>query len=483
MKLIVNFYFVIKLLSRILFMLAVSMLICTMVALIYHEATSPFLLSGAVALVLGLLLMLPTIRRESSQQFTKKDAYFTVTFSWLIIALAGTLPYLFSGSIPSFTDALFESMSGFTTTGSSILNDIEALPKSVLFWRSLTHWIGGIGIILLVIVVMPSFQIGGYQLFTMESSLQDKIKPKIRSVGKRLLVIYVLLTLAEVLMLLIGGMNLYESVCHAFGTVATGGFSPKNTSIANYSPYIQYVITFFMLLAGMNFIVHYFIFKGQFRRIKTNEEFWFYLKTVGVLVTITTLVLYFQMQLDFELSFRYAIFQVVSIVTCTGFATSDYLQWPIVASSLLFMAMFLGGSTGSTAGGIKMVRHLVLFKNIKSHFSLMRSRHAILPLQLNKRSLSHDENNTILGFIAVYLMVFLAGSFLLLLMGIDTKTAASSVATCMAGIGPGIGSVGPVSNFAHLPDMAKNLLTFLMLAGRLEIYTVLILFSPFYWEA
>ncbi|MDA3929753.1 MAG: TrkH family potassium uptake protein [Prolixibacteraceae bacterium] len=455
---------------------------CAGLAYYYQEQAMPFILSLVITFAFSVCFFLVSRRKKEEQSMNKKDAYFTVTISWVIIALIGSLPYLFSQSIPSFTNAFFESMSGFTTTGASILTDIESLPKSILFWRSLTHWIGGIGIIVLVIIVMPSLQIGGYQLFTMESSLHDKIKPKIKAVGNRLLLIYLLLTFVEIVLLLFGGMNLFESVCHAFGTVATGGFSPKNDSIASYSPYIQYVITLFMLLAGMNFVVHYYLLKRDFKKIKQNDELKFYLFVVALVGLLITATLFFKMHKPLELSFREAFFQVISIITCTGFATTDYLQWPVFGWALIFAAMFLGGSTGSTAGGIKMARHLVLVKNIKNTFRQLMSRHAVIPLRLNQHTISTEENNTILSFIFIYNIVFLIGSFSLLFLGIDGKTAASSVATCMAGIGPGIGTVGPVSNFAHLPDIANNILSILMLLGRLEIYTVIVLFTPRFWK-
>ncbi len=435
-----------------------------------------------VSLLAGFMAFLSCKGFDKNEKIQRRDAYLTVTLSWLIIGLIGCLPYLLSGGIPGFVNALFESVSGFTTTGSSILTDIERLPKSILFWRSLTHWIGGIGIIVLVIVIMPSLQIGGYHLFTLESSLQDKIQSKIKSVGRRLLLIYIILTLSEVALLMAGKMSLYESVCHAFGTVATGGFSPKNSSIGEYSSYIQYVIMIFMVLAGTNFAIHYYLYKREFRKIKENEELRFYLLVIIVLGLIITGTLVFKMQKPPEMAFRESFFQVISIITCTGFATADYLEWPEFAWALIFIAMFFGGSTGSTAGGIKMVRHLMALKNIRKVFRLSVLPNAIIPIRLNKHIVNDQTNYSILTFISAYFTLFATGSILLILMGIDGQTATSSVATCMAGIGPGIGTVGPASNFAHLPQMAKVVLTFLMLVGRLEIYTVLILFSREFWK-
>ncbi|HZL11790.1 MAG TPA: TrkH family potassium uptake protein [Prolixibacteraceae bacterium] len=479
----VNFRVVLKVLSSNLIITGVALLSCVGLAINYAESFMPFIWSAVISLSLGLFFYILTRNQSEDLRFHKKDAYLTVTLSWFFIALMGSLPYLFSGAIPRFTNAFFESVSGFTTTGSSILTDIESLPKSILFWRSLTHWIGGIGIIVLVIVVMPSLQIGGYHIFTLESSVQEKIQPKIRSVGYRLLLIYVTLTFCEVLFLLAGNMNLYESVCHAFGTVATGGFSPRNTSIAEYSPYIQYVIMIFMLLAGINFVIHYYLLKRNYRKVKENEELKFYLALVFAIGLIVTSILFLKMNKPLEESFREAFFQVISIITCTGYATADYLQWPAIAWTILFFAMFLGGSTGSTAGGIKMARYLVLAKNIRRMFRQIVSPKAIFPIRLNKIPISETSNHSILSFIAVYFIIFLIGSLLLAILGIDIGTAASSVATCMAGIGPGIGTVGPASNFAHLPELGKLILSFLMLVGRLEIYTVILLFTPGFWKA
>lgn len=478
-----NYRLILGLLSRILLIISIALFATIGIALIYHEDISPFLWSGIITSVIGAgFMFLFMNNKHENHHLTKKDSYVIVCFAWIFLAIFGCLPYLFSGAIPHVVNALFESMSGFTTTGSSILTDIEILPKSILFWRSLTHWIGGIGIIVLVIIIMPSLQIGSYQMFTLESSLQDKIKPQIKSVGRRLFLIYILLTVAEIVLLLLGRMNLFESVCHAFGTVATGGFSPKNDSIASYSPYIQYVISIFMLLAGMNFVVHYYLFKRDFKKVKRNEEMKFYLTVVGAITLIITLILIVKMNLPVEKAFRDSFFQVVSIITCTGFATTDYLQWPVIGWGIIFLCMFFGGSTGSTAGGIKMARHLVLFKNLKVNIRHMVSRNVIVPLKINDHTISVEENSSILSFIATYLIFFIIGSLMLVGLGVDGKTAASSIATCMAGIGPGIGTVGPVSNFAHLPDLAKLILSFFMLLGRLEIYTVIVLFSPFFWR-
>lgn len=465
-----------------MWIISASMVVCAIVAAIYSEDLFPFFITSIITLIAGGILFPVGNNGNQEITITRKEAYITVTSAWLLISLAGTLPYLLSGAIPSFTNALFESVSGFSTTGSSILTDIEALPKSILFWRSMTHWIGGIGVIVLVIVVMPTLQIGGYHLFTLESSLQEKIRPKIKSVGVRLLYIYLGLTLAEIVLLMLGNMNIYESVCHAFGTVATGGFSPKNSSIGGYSAYIQYVVMVFMMLAGTNFIIHYYLVKMEFQKVKANEEFRFYIMVVVVIGMVITSILFVKQNLPLETAFRESFFQVISIITCTGYATSDYMVWPQMAWALIFMMMFMGGSTGSTAGGIKMARHLVVLKNIRRSFKQLMQPNAIFRLTLNRNNINDDTNNSIIGFVILYLLIFVGGSLLVLFTGIDIQESLSSVATCMAGIGPGLGKVGPAGNFAFMPDITKLILSGLMLIGRLEIYTIIELFTLNFWR-
>ncbi len=482
MNRIINYRIVFKILSRNLLILSTGLLASMGVAIWFAESVTPFLLTALISFTIGGILFLLVRKDKAEQLIHKKDTYFTVTLSWFLITLIGSFPYLFSGSIPGFVDAYFESVSGFSTTGASILTDIEVLPKSILFWRSLTHWIGGIGIIVLVILIMPSLKIGGYHLFSLESSLQEKIKPRIRAVGKRLLSIYVGLTLAEVILLLLGKMSLFDSLCHSFGTIATGGFGTKNSSIIDYSPYIQYVIMIFMLLAGTNFLVHYYLVKGEFKKIRFNEEVRFYLTVILLIGLVLTGIIYFKMDRSPEAAFREAFFQLISIVTCTGFASADYLLWPTAGWMIIFFSMFLGGCTGSTAGGIKMARHVIFLKNIRNYNRHIISPHAILPVRLNNNVVNPETNNIILTFISVYILIFFAGTTILSFLGLDLATSASSVATCMAGIGPGIGTVGPVSNYAHLPEAAKIVLSGLMIIGRLEIFTVIVVFSPAFWK-
>lgn len=479
---VVRYRLVFLIVSRILFALAAGLLLNIGVAIILIEDPFPFLYAFITVLVSGLLMNLKGGFSMAEAKLQRKEAYMTVTVSWFLMCIAGALPYLYSGTIPGFSDAIFESVSGFTTTGASILTDIEALPGSILFWRSLTHWIGGIGIIVLLLTVMQSTQIAGYKLFNLESSLQEKFKPKIRTVATRLITIYIILTGVEIILLVLGKMSIFESICHAFGTVSTGGFSPKNTSIASYSPYLQYVIMVFMFLSGANFMLHYFVLKGEFRRLRDNDEFRFYAGVTMIIGMFVTVSLAMFHNKDFGEAFREGFFQVISILTCTGFVTADYLQWPAFLWITIFLIMFIGGCTGSTAGGIKMARFLVLGKNISFTIKKLVHPNGVIPIRLNNKSLSVDANQSILTFISVYIMLFTFASLVLIAHGVDIKTSASAVATCMANIGPGIGSVGPVSNFGHLSDSVKIILSAMMIIGRLEIYTILVMFTRTFWK-
>lgn len=414
----------------------------------------------------------------------KREGYIIVSLSWVSFSVFGALPFWMSGAIPSYTDAFFETMSGFTTTGASILSDIEAMPKGLLFWRSMTHWLGGMGIIVLSLAILPLLGIGGMQLFVAEvpGPSPDKLHPRIKETAKRLWVIYVMLTLIQTALLMGGGMSLFDGLCHAFGTMATGGFSTQNDSIAGYSPYIQYVIILFMVIAGMNFTLHFFILRGELRRVARNDEWRFYLTVIGISTLIITGSLLINRIFGAEESFRQALFQTVSIVTTTGFATTDYLLWPNLGWFIIFLLMFTGGSAGSTGGGIKMVRHLILFRN--SFLELKRQIHpqAVIPVRMNRKPVSQDIVFNVLAFFLIYMTIFAGGSLVMAAMGLDFHTAIGSVIASLGNIGPGLGSVGPVGNYAGIPEAGKWFLSFLMLLGRLELFTVLILFSRAFWK-
>lgn len=480
MKLI-NPLLIIRILSTILLIETIAYLFCLPVVYIYKEPSGPFIWSAAITLLLSVIFYLVS-READSSKFSNRDGYLAVTLSWVIISLSGTLPYLISGTIPSFIDAFFESTSGFSTTGSSILKNVEILSHSILFWRSLTQWIGGIGIIVLLIIILPSLKISGYQLFSLESSLKEKFHPKTKAIGFRVMFIYLGLTLAEIALLNIGDMNLFDSICHSFGTVSTGGFSTKNDKLMSFSSYSQYIVMIFMFLAGTSQVIYYYLLKLNFKKVKQNEELWFYIVVAIMAGVIATIILLINTPRTFEESFRDGFFQIISIMTCTGFTSTDYSAWPLAGILLIFLMMFSGGSTGSTSGGIRMARHLIVLKNIKNVFVKLNHPKSISFIRVNGKSITENTNISILSFVVLYLFLFVFGTIIIVVTGVDPVTASSSVATCMAGIGPGLGTVGPMSNFAHLPEISKVILSLLMIVGRLEIITVFAIFTRTFWK-
>ena len=478
---LINPLIILRILGTILLIETISFLPCLPVAFIYRESLLPFLWSS-VATSFCYLIFRFLSRKANIDRISSRDTYLIVTLSWLLFSLFGSLPYLLSRTIPSFVNAFFESTSGFSTTGASILTEVENLPFSILFYRSLTHWVGGIGIIVLVILILPSLKVTGYQLFSLESSLKEKIHPRAKGVAFRIMFIYSGLTLFMIGLLLIGDMSLFESVCHAFGTMATGGFSTKNTSLMYYSPYSQYIVMIFMFLAGTSQVIYYYMVKFCFRKVKHNEEFWFYLATVILAGALAASVLSVKTGKPFEEAFREGYFNVISIITCTGFANADFNLWPSAGITLIFLLMFSGGSTGSTSGGIKMARHLIVVKNIKTVFIRLIHPRSVALVTLNGRSLDERANSSIISFILLYIFLFLVGTIILTAFGSDTLTSASSVASCLAGIGPGLSSVGPMSNYNGLPEISKVVLSLIMIIGRLEIVTVFILFGRSFWR-
>ena len=480
-----NFKIIGSLLGILLIINGGFILLCLPVSLYYQEGgVVPLITSAIASASIGALLWWIG-RNRSSNHLSKRDGYLIVTLGWLAMSLVGTLPYILSGAIPNFTNAFFETLSGFTTTGASILNDIEVLPKGILFWRSLTQWMGGMGIIVLAVAILPLLGIGGMQLFVAEAPglKPDKLQPRITATARRLWIIYVGFTFAEFALLLVGGMTTFDAINHSLTTMATGGFSTRQDSIAHFgSPFIQYTIILFMFIAGTNFTLTYFGFKGNFRKVWANEEFRVYSVGTLALGVLVSIGLYLTSDLGFEQSFRDSLFQVVSIITTTGFVSADYTAWAPFLTIMFFMFMFLGASAGSTAGGVKIVRHILLLKN--GVLELKRQIHpaAIIPVRLNKKAVSQDITSNVLAFIMIYLTIYVISTVIMGLIGIDFTTALGSVATSLGNIGPGLGTVGPVDNFAHMPAVAKWFLSFLMLLGRLELFTVLILLTPYFWK-
>lgn len=423
-------------------------------------------------------------RNQRMEHINKREGFIVVTLTWIFFSLAGALPFILSGAIPSFTDAFFESMSGITTTGASILTDVEILPKSLHFWRSMTHWIGGMGIIVLSIAILPLLGVGSMQLYNAEITgvTKDKLHPRISDTAKRISAIYLILTIAQVVLLLLGKMPLLDSICHAFGSMGTGGFSTKNASIGGYSSYIQYVIILFMFLAGVNFTLHFLLFSGKVKPVWSNEEFRKYILIIVGFTLFIGALLVWKTGLEGEKAFRDALFQVVSIITTTGYFTTDYVQWPVSVWFFIFLLMFVGGMAGSTGGGVKVIRLVLLFKNAGKELKRAIHPNGIIPVRLDHQAVPQETIFKVMAFFQLYLLIFVAGVLSLSLLGIDFVTAIGASISALGNIGPGLGLVGPAGNYNYFPDSGKWVLSALMLVGRLELFTVLILFSRSFWK-
>ncbi|WP_334055680.1 TrkH family potassium uptake protein [Polaribacter sp. P097] len=453
--------------------------------------------AGIITVFIGLLLFF--FNKPTHKNIQKKEGYLIVTFGWLILSITGMLPYLLSGAIPTISDAFFETISGYSTTGSSILTNIEAMPKGILFWRSATHWIGGMGIIVLTIAILPLLGIGGMQLFMAEAPgpSADKLHPRITDTAKRLYLIYVVLTFAEFFLLKAAGMTWFDAINHAMATVSTGGFSTKTDSIAFYngSPIIQYIIIFFMFIAGTNFVLTYFALKGKVKKVYESEEFrYYFFGILGISMIISVIIIFFKDETmvttlahpevlgKTESAIRHSLFMVTSVVTTTGFVSADFTMWNFFATGIFFALFFTGGSAGSTSGGVKVVRHIVMLKNSFLEFKKALHPNAIIPVRYDGKSVNQTIVFNIISFFIIYMLIFIMASVTLTLLGLDFLSALGAAASSLGNIGPAIGSVSPVDNFAHLTAPAKWFCSFLMLIGRLELFTVLILFTPFFWR-
>lgn len=479
-----NIKIIFKALGFLLLVEGVAMLLALSVSLIYQEYDAfAFVVSSAVSIGLGGLIVLLT--RKARPDFGRHEGYIIVSLVWVVFSLFGSLPYLISGAIPGFTNAFFETISGFTTTGATVVTDIEALPHGILFWRSISQWLGGMGIIVLSLAILPVFGIGGMQLFMAEfpGPTPDRLSPRIRQTAKALWGIYLLLTLVESVLLWGAGMELFDAICHSFTTMASGGFSTKQASIAHWdSPLIHYIIILFMILAGTNFTISYLAINGRFKRVIKDEEFRFYiLFIIGFTLVIGTGLL-FTSNLNIESALRDSLFQVVSIITTTGFLTVDYLTWNTVLYLLLFVLFFFGGSAGSTGGGIKIMRIVLLLKNSYYELKRMVHPHAIIPVKFNNRLIDSKIINNVLAFFIFYFVIFGASTVIFSLMEPDFDSAMGAVASSLGNIGPAIGNVGPSETFLHVHPAGKWFLSFLMLLGRLELFTILVLFSPSFWR-
>ncbi len=460
------------------------MLLPAVVALLFGESDFLALLLSALlcisaGLLIGKLLFDPEI------ELNLRDGFFIVSLGWIVISLFGALPFWLSGEIPRIVDAWFESASGFTTTGSTILEDIEVLPHGLLLWRSMSQWIGGMGIIVLSIALLPLLGVGGMQLFKAEvpGPTIDKIKPRVRDTAMTLWKVYVLFTVAVGILYLAGGMTWFESICHALTTMATGGYSTRNASIGGFeSSYITVVATIFMFFAGANFVLHYRWMKGDYRPLFQSTELrWYAGITAGaiIFVTISTFHTTFD---SVWTALEHSAFQVVAIITTTGYGSYDYELWAPAVQFLLLVFMFFGGMSGSTAGGIKIVRILLLIKNTVYELKRIVHPKAIIPLTLNKQNVTQGVINEIMAFIFIFVSIFILGTIILSTTGLDFMSSLGATASAMGNIGPGLGSVGPGETYAHLHDIAKITLTICMIMGRLELFTIMIILSRGFWR-
>jgi len=471
-----------------LLFIAAMMLLPLCVSLIYNDGdTAAILQSIAITMVVGGLLML--LKRKKNY-LGLREGFMVVTLSWTAMAMAGALPFYFSGAIPTLTDSFFESMSGFSTTGASILGDhnpIESMPHGILFWRSLTHWIGGMGIILLSLAILPMLGVGGMQLFRAEmpGPTKDKLTPRIKDTAEILWYVYLGISVLEILLLKFGGMSWFDSACHTFGTMATGGFSTRTESIAAFnSRYIEYVITIFMFIAGTNFALHYrFISKGQIGRYWESREFRLYLILV---VSFTALIMSTCVRNDpagsIETCFRESVFQVVAILTTTGYGSADWALWGPFAQVLLVLLMLIGGMAGSTGGGVKVMRIQVLFSQVRVQLRRLIHPQAILPLRVGGQVIEDGIVQNVLSFLLAFGLLLGGATLLLTLMGIDMVTSFGAAIASLSNIGPGLGRVGPTDNYGWMPSAAKWLCSGLMMLGRLEVFTVLVIFSRHFWR-
>jgi trk system potassium uptake protein TrkH len=474
---------VVHIIGFLLMFLAVAMLLPIPFSLYYGDSDLiPLGIAAALTLFCGFAGY--SITKFDSSDLRPKEGFAIVTFGWVFFSAFGALPFILSGAIPSFTDAFFETMSGFTTTGASILTDIEAVPHGILFWRSLTHWIGGMGIIVLSLAILPFLGVGGMQLFKAEvpGPVADRLTPRITETAKILWGVYVAFTLAEAALLMFGGMSLFEALCHSFGTLATGGYSTRNASIGAYaSPFIDWVVIFFMILAGTNFSLHYRALRGDWKVYFRNQEFMFFLSLI-LLAAIVILADTWVSTKGAHKTTRDAMFQVTSILTTTGYSTADYEHWSFSSQFVLFLLMFFGGCAGSTGGGIKMVRVHLLVKFVFSEVTRLVHPRAVVPVRMGKAAVEREIVGNVLGFFVLYVLIFVLGVYIMSTLGLDMPTSFGSVAATLNNIGPGLGGVGPTDNYAHIPAAGKWLLSLLMLMGRLEVYTVIILLSPSYWK-
>ncbi|MDR1274141.1 MAG: TrkH family potassium uptake protein [Odoribacteraceae bacterium] len=480
----INFRFITSIIGRLLWLEGAFMLPCAALAVCQGDWRSVAGFLGAFLLTVAAGAVMVRAVKVDDRVLSKRDGYFIVTFTWLVFTLFGALPYLLGGAIASPVDALFETMSGFTTTGSTILEDVEAMPRAALLWRSLTQWLGGIGIIVLFIAILPGLGIEGRDLYVAEVTgpTHDKFSATFTSTARHMWMLYIALTGVQCALLLLGDMDWFDALCHSLATMSSGGYSTRQASVAAWdSAYIQYVFIFFMLLAGTNFGLLNALFLGRPRRLFRDNEFRMYLFIILAASLIIAAGLFYAGTRP-DRAFRDALFQVVSILTSTGFSTGDYLSWPPLLGAIIFFLFFIGGCAGSTSGGMKCIRFYLLFKNSLAEMKRIIHPHAVIVVKYNGKGIHPGVMSNVMGFFVLFMIIFGIASLLMAYFTNDIETACSTVLSAMSNTGPAFGDIGPLSNHAGLHDVAKLFLALLMLVGRLEIFTVLVLFSKAFWK-
>lgn len=480
----INSKAIIKVIGNLLLLETAMLLLSTGVSAYYHDAAlMSLLITSGITGAIGLLMSFYSRKRPKA--FTRRDGYIMVTCSWLAFALFGMLPFYIHGHIPSVTNAFFEAMSGITSTGATILDNIDEMPRGLLFWRSITQWFGGLGIIIFTIALLPFLGVNGLQMFAAEVSgpTHNKVTPRIGITARWIWSIYLGITALLVLLLMLGGMGGFDSICHALTTAGTGGFSTHQASIAYYhSAYIEYVIIIFMFISGMNYSLLILFVSGRFRRALKDSELKWYALTVTSAAVIFTLVLWFNQGIEGEDAFRESLFQVVSLQTSTGFTTCDYMTWPSALWGMLLVIMLVGACAGSTSGGLKCIRVHVLFKVMMNEFKHILHPNAVLPIRLDKQVAPPTLLSTVMAFCFIYFIIIFGSSIFLSAIGIDFMEAIGCSVSAIGNMGPALGSYGPSSTWNTMPDAGKWLMSFLMLLGRLEIFTVILLFTPNFWK-
>ncbi|MFZ5596478.1 MAG: TrkH family potassium uptake protein [Bacillota bacterium] len=474
---------ILRTLGLVLLSEAAAMVPSLLMAFYYRENEwQEFLASIIITALVGAVM---SWTGTGSSNVGYREGFAIASFGWILLAGFGSLPYILTGALSSPVDAYFETMSGFTTTGASVISDVEALSHGMLFWRSITHWLGGMGIIVLTVALIPSLKIAGLQMFKAEvpGPTKSKVLPRIAQTSRELYKIYLVITAAEIVLLKLAGMNWFDSFIHTFGTVATGGFSSKNLSIAAYdSALIEGIIVFFMIICGMNFALHYYTLRGNFRPLLKDAEARLYLGIIAVAVVFIAFNLVNSAGYAAGKAARDSIFQVASIITTTGFASADFDQWPPMSKAILFILMFVGGCAGSTGGAIKVSRMLIMFKGISRQITKLIHPQAVIPLRIGKEIVSQDVLDNVQTFFFMYIFIFGISVILVASMGIDLVSSLSAVAATLGNVGPGFGMVGPMTNFSSMPAAVKVVLSLCMLIGRLELYTILVIFSGRFWR-